>query len=213
MEEEDKHSKANLCISFNRRFSVAEKLKVIKHAEENSLHAASNLYGISRQAIRYRIREKEGLMKVTNKMSTITLHQGKSSKTISYESEILDYVYYNRALGNAVTVMKLYLNYWTINEKYSLKSWSSLQKWWYRFIKRHFLTFRRNTHISQKLPENYLDKILEFLSYNIKLRRKYWFEVDAIANMDETPLYLNMPPSTTVQKIGSKRVNIKTQGQ
>ena len=31
--------------------------------------------------------------------------------------------------------------------------------------------------------------------------------------MDETPLYLNMPPSTTVQKIGSKRVNIKTQGQ
>ena len=31
--------------------------------------------------------------------------------------------------------------------------------------------------------------------------------------MDETPLYLNMPPSTTVQKIGSKRVNIETQGQ
>ena len=31
--------------------------------------------------------------------------------------------------------------------------------------------------------------------------------------MDETPLYLNMPPSTTVQKIESKRVNIKTQGQ
>ena len=32
MEEEDKHSKANPCISFNRRFSVAEKLKVIKYA-------------------------------------------------------------------------------------------------------------------------------------------------------------------------------------
>ena len=31
--------------------------------------------------------------------------------------------------------------------------------------------------------------------------------------MNETPLYLNMPPSTTVRKIGSKRVNIKTQGQ
>ena len=45
-------------------------------------------------------------------MSTITLHQGKSSKAISYESEILDYVYYNRALGNAVTSNeKFYLNY------------------------------------------------------------------------------------------------------
>ena len=118
MEEEDKHSKANPCISFNRRFYVAEKLKVIKYAGENSLHAASNLYGISRQAIRYWIREKEELMKVTNKMSTITLHQGKSSKTISYESEILDYVYYNRALGNAVTSNEIIFKLWSIDEKY-----------------------------------------------------------------------------------------------
>ena len=58
MEEEHKHSKANPCISLNRRFSVTEKFKVIKYAEENSLHAASNLYGISRQAIRYWIWEK-----------------------------------------------------------------------------------------------------------------------------------------------------------
>ena len=203
MEEENTHSKANPCISFNRRFSVDEKLKVIKYAEENNLHAASNLYGISRQAIRYWIWEKEELMKVTNKMSTTTLHQGKSSKTISYENEILDYVYYNKALGNAVTSNEIIFKLWSIYKKYREKSWSSLQKWWYRLMKRHFLTFRRNTHISQKLPENYFDKIKEFLSYNIKLRSKYWFELDAIANMDETPLYLNMPPSTSLQKIGS----------
>ena len=90
-------------------------------------------------------------------MSSITLHQGKSSKTISYESEILDYVYYNRALGNAVTSNEIIFKLWSNDEKYREKSWSSLQKWWYRFMKRHFLTFRRNTHISQKLPENYLD--------------------------------------------------------
>ena len=31
--------------------------------------------------------------------------------------------------------------------------------------------------------------------------------------MDETPLYLNIPPCIIVQKIGSKKVNIGTQGQ
>ena len=159
IEEEEKHSKANPCISFDRRFYVAEKLKVIKYAEENSLHAASNLYGISSQAIRYWIWEKEELMKVTNKMSTLTLHQGKSSKTISYESEILDDVYDNIALGNAVTSYEIIFKLLGIDEKYREKSWSSLKKWWYRFMKRHFLAFRRNTNISQKLPENYLDKI------------------------------------------------------
>ena len=33
----------------------------------------------------------------------------------------------------------------------------------------------------------------EFLCYSIKFRSKYDFELNAIANMDETPLDLNMP--------------------
>ena len=41
-------------------------------------------------------------MEVTNKMNSITLH-GKVVQTMSYEKEALDYVLYNRALGNAVT--------------------------------------------------------------------------------------------------------------
>ena len=53
----------------------------------------------------------------------------------------------------------------------------------------------------------------EFLYYNIKFRSKFDFELNAIANMDEALLHLNMPPFTTVQKIVSKKVNIRTQGQ
>ena len=34
-----------------------------------------------------------------------------------------------------------------------------------------------------------------------------------MANMDQTLIYLNMPTSTTVQIIGSKKVNIRTQWQ
>ena len=65
-------------------------------------------------------------------------------------------------------------------------------------------------NISQKLPENYLNRMQEFLYFNIKFKSKYNFELNAIANIDETPLYLNMPPCTTVQKIGFKKVNIRT---
>ena len=71
-------------------------------------------------------------------------------------------------------------------------------------MKRHFLTFRRNTHIYQKLPENYLDKILEFLSYNIKLRSKYNFELNSLAKMSELRLFLNMPPSNSAQKLDQR---------
>ena len=34
-----------------------------------------------------------------------------------------------------------------------------------------------------------------------------------MTNMDETPIYLNIPTSTTVQTIVLKKVNIRTQGQ
>ena len=79
---------------------------------------------------------------------------------------------------------------------------------------RNYLTFRRSTHISlKKIPENYLNRMQEFLNYNTKFRSKYDLELNAIANMDETPLYLNMPPCTKVQKIRSNKVNMRTQGQ
>ena len=61
-----------------------------------------------------------------------------------------------------------------------------------------FFTFRRKTYIAQELPEKYLDKIQEFLSYNTELRNKNRYELDAMTNMDENHIYLNMPPSTTV---------------
>ena len=34
-----------------------------------------------------------------------------------------------------------------------------------------------------------------------------------MANIDETPIYLNMPTPTTVRTIWSKKVNIRKQGQ
>ena len=48
------------------------------------------------------------------------------------------------------------------------------------------------------------------MQYKIKKHNSY--ELYAMANMDETYIYLNMPTST-VQTIRSKKVNIKTQGQ
>ena len=149
----------------------------------------------------------------TNKLNSITLHQGKVILTITHENKILDFILYNRELGNVVINNQIIYKLLSINEKYKGKSWSSLQKLCYRFMHRNNLTFRRSIYISQKLPENYLNRMQELLYYNIKFRSKYDYELNAIANMDETHLYLNMPPCTIVQKIVSQKVNIRTQVQ
>ena len=53
---------------------------------------------------------RKKIVEVTNKINTITLHYGKAAKTISYEGEILDYVIYNRALGNTGTSNEVIFN-------------------------------------------------------------------------------------------------------
>ena len=84
-------------------------------------------------------------------MIIVTLHLGKLSKTVPHEEEILDFILYNRVQDNSVTSNKIIDNLWSIEERYQEKALSTLQKWWYRFMHRHFLTFRRNIHVVQNI--------------------------------------------------------------
>ena len=86
------------------------------------------------------MKEKEELVKVTNKLNSITLLQAKVVLTITHENEILDFVLYNRALGSVISSNHTIYKLWSIDEKYKKKSWSSLQKWCYRFMHRNYLT-------------------------------------------------------------------------
>ena len=72
-----------------------------------------------------------------------------------FEERIFDYLLYNRDLGNSVISNEVIFKLGIMDETFKEKSLSTLQKWQYNFMKRHFLTFKRNTRISQKLPENY----------------------------------------------------------
>ena len=80
-------------------------------------------------------------------------------------------------------------------------------------MKRHLLTFRAGTHIGQRLPDSYPEVMRKFIKYNEKLRddKEFWFS--QIANMDETPLFMNIASTKTIARIGSKEVVIKTHGQ
>ena len=90
---------------------------------------------------------------------------------------------------------------------------SALQKRCYRLLLRNHLTFRVGTHIGQEHSENYKEKMFEFIKLVENYRKCNDLELDQIANMDETPLFLNMARTRTIAKIGSKTVNIKTHGQ
>src|SRR6266498_2046257 len=73
------------------------------------------------------------------------------------------------------------------------------QKWVDGFMSRHNLVNRRKTTIAQRLPDDYVEKQNQFLSYVLFRRREHNYPLSLIANMDEMPMAFNLTSNTTVE--------------
>ena len=63
------------------------------------------------------------------------------------------------------------------------------------------------------MPNNYEDKLIAFQQFIIKHRKKLQnYDLNNIGNVDQTPIYFDMPTSTTMDVKGSKTITIKTAG-
>ena len=82
-----------------------------------------------------------------------------------------------------------------------------------QILKRNMLTFRLATHVDQKLQESYPELIRTFTRFNEDLRWDNNIELNQNANMDETPLFMNISNTKTIAKIGSKKLISKYIGK
>jgi hypothetical protein len=80
--------------------------------------------------------------------------------------------------------------------------------WIQRFMNRNGLTLRRATGNPQN-PVRAAHRIADYLCHLSSLRKKYKYELSNIVAMDETPVFLDMPGSTTVDTIGERAVPVE----
>lgn len=79
-------------------------------------------------------------------------------------------------------------------------------------MKRNGFSLRRRTTICQKLPLDYEDKLVKFQQYVMELQRKSHYAPGQIGNVDETPVYIDMPRTCTVNEVGAREVRVRTTG-
>lgn len=84
--------------------------------------------------------------------------------------------------------------------------------WCHAFMHRHDISIRRRTHVAQKLPEAFEEKIVDFQRFVIRQRRLYNFDLNLIFNADQTPVCFDMVANTTLDMKGVKSVNVLTTG-
>ena len=80
------------------------------------------------------------------------------------------------------------------------------------FKRRNNIVMRRTTHISQKPKEITDDFILRFQRLVIRMRRNRGYDLCHIGNMDETPVWMEMPGNATLDFSGEKDITVSTTG-
>jgi hypothetical protein len=190
------------------KYPAKLKLQVVKFAEESNNCLAGRTFGINEKLVRDWRRAQEKLKAMPkNKCAD----RGKPCQWPELEKELLSWIEEQRQNGYIVTRNLIRLQARIYAKRNSIKT-SASAGWVTRFLKRNGLCLRQKTKISQKLPHDYEDKITKFQQFLINQRKHYNYDTVHIGNMDETPVWFDMPTAKTISKRGEKTVLIRTTG-
>ncbi|CAG8709708.1 37275_t:CDS:2 [Gigaspora margarita] len=161
-----------------KSYPINLKLEAIKNAKKTNNHAIARLYNIDHTQIsRWRVKEEE--FKDARKAS--------------------------RRVGSAVTpndvkfhMTNLLSNEFKLSYSNALNTFKASDPWLNLFMNWFDLSLRKCTKTSQKLPKDLSKKLAEFHSFINELRINNNFELNYIANMDETPVYFDIVGAYTL---------------
>ena len=90
------------------------------------------------------------------------------------------------------------------------QSFKASQGWFAKFTKRHNISFRRSTHISKHSLEIMHERVDSFLRLVLCRLREY--QNSEILNMDETPVWFEMPGKSTLDIKEASEVTVVSTG-
>ena len=191
------------------KYTAQFKLRVVQFAEKSSNSKAGREFGVNEKLVRDWRRNVDKLQSMPRKKCA---DRGKKCYWPALEDEVAKWVTEQRQDGYIVTRNLIRLHAQVLAQKRNVANFSGTNSWCTRFMKRRGLAIRQKTKIAQKLPNDLEEKIVSFQKYLINARKRDDYELVQIGNMDETPVWFDMPAARTVESRGAKTVLLKTTG-
>ncbi|CAI7837100.1 unnamed protein product [Closterium sp. NIES-53] len=165
----------------------------------------------------YTLHEKlQWILKLeAGKMSVrrMSRESGRSSWYRDMEAEVYWRFLAHRKKCLAVSIARLQKwSHEVMKELHPGEKWAGSQRWTQRFRRPWNLTTRAKTRVGQKLSSNCATKVKNFWTYVRHSRRQYKIDLPWILNVDQTPLWLEMPSERTVEEVGSRSVLVRSGG-
>ena len=177
------NSKDSFRISYTARF----KLTVVTCALEKGNREAAGQFQIDEKNVR-RWRSQQEKLKGLRRDQRAARYC--SAKFPELEKELKEWIDEKRkaGIGISTTVIRLKAKSMAKARNVAESEFKALVHWCHRFMDRHDLSIRRRTTISQKLPENFEDKLLKFQRFIIAERKKHEYDLSLLGNANQTPL-------------------------
>ncbi|KAG7174503.1 Rabenosyn-5-like [Homarus americanus] len=142
-----------------RMFTAMFKLRVIEYAEQTHNCAAAREFKVSKKSVRD-WKKLSAQLKLLPKNKCA--NRGKCNKWPQLEVEVAKYVSENRQNGYGVSRGSIRIFALNLARKLGITDFKASHGWCTRFMKRNDFVLRRKTKISQRLPQELDDKVIEF---------------------------------------------------
>ncbi len=193
-------------------YTVSFKLKVVEFAKANqNNNLTAKTFGVSRKrVIEWRKAEKDFLELDGKRKKRIG--SGKKVDYPDIEAQLLEWIKERRNGGARVTGKALKKQCLRLHRQNGNQGFKASCGWLRRFMKRNNMTFRRTTHVAQKKEEVLGEKMHSFLGFVTRMRKIRGYDISKIGNMDETPIWMDMPGNYTLEEVGLKTITMASTG-
>jgi hypothetical protein len=203
-----------------KRYTIAEKISYVNFAklrmEEDlaSMTTVTDEIGVSQSSLSRWINNLPIYRHIAETDATKkSRFAGRRGQLEDIGQDLLEYVGVLHEKGYAISRKMLVAHATRLfgpDSAFSHKSFPAQGQIVSRWMAKVGLTIRTGTHQAQVLPQTVFGTALDFIVNVARPAVSHSYRhPDFIMNMDETPVYFSMHPTKSVEKVGSKTVNIR----
>ena len=152
-------------VTKKRSYDAAFKLKVVQYAENNSNRAAARKHQVDERSVRDWRKQKEQLNTLQSKKLRLP-GGGRKLKFPDVEEQLAQWIEHQRA--QHLRVSRTMIQQKAIQLHFGEEDFSASRGWLENFLRRHNISLRRKTTVSQRLPEHMIAKVSSFV---LRIRR------------------------------------------
>lgn len=179
-------------------FTAELNFKIISVAEEIGNRAADRKYDVNEACIQEWRRKKTTLQNANRNRRSF--RGPKTGAHPELGAGLAEFIQERRGRGHAVSTKMAQMEALRLAKVHGIPSgqFRASRRWFHRFMKRQGFSIRTRTTLCQRLPDAYEEKLLSFQRYVINLRKQQNYLYSQIGNVDQTPVYFEMPLDTTL---------------